>query len=393
MLESAPRIGAKILISGGGRCNVTHERVVAEDFNGTQPVVRNVLAAFDAARAIEWFASLGVPLEREATGKLFPTSDRARTVVDALVGRCRALGVTIACDRRVGAVAAGPPYTVTTDAESISARVAVLATGGRSLPRTGSDGHGWQIARALGHTVTATHPALVPLVLADDFGHADLSGVSQTVELSIFAHGRLLDRRIGSMLWTHFGVSGPVVMDASRHWTIAHAAGAPLEVRCSFFPGLRFEEIERRLVETVQARPRLSLQGLLGAVDAAASPTAIGGRVPERVAATLLRLAGLDPNAPAAELSRAERRRLVHTAGELTLPAVRDRGWDHAEVTAGGIPLAEIDFRTMESRKQPGLYLVGELLDCDGRIGGFNFQWAWATGHLAGRAAARALGA
>jgi len=395
VLESASRIGAKILISGGGRCNVTHHRVRPDDFNGTRPVVRNVLAAFDVDRTVEWFASLGVPLKQEPSGKLFPTSDRARTVVDALVDRCRALGVTLACDRRVTGMHPGPPFTVTTDTEAVTARAVVLATGGRSLPRTGSDGHGWQVARALGHEVTATYPALVPLVLADDFVHRALSGVSQTVELSTFASGRLVDRRTGSMLWTHFGVSGPAAMDASRHWTTARGAGVAVELRCNFFPGLPFEDIERRLIETARARPRLSLLGLLSAVDGSAQadghaePTPV--RIPERVAAALLRLAALDPGAPAAELSRDERRRLVHAAGELVLPVARERGWNYAEVTAGGVPLAEIDYRTMESRTRPRLYLVGEILDCDGRIGGFNFQWAWATGYLAGRAAARAV--
>ena len=387
MLDGAARIGKKILIAGGGRCNVTHEVVRAEDFNGARPIVRNVLAAFDADAAVRWFASLGVALKREETGKLFPTTDRAQTVLDALLRRCTALGVEVRPGHRVHDVTVTPAADATTRAPRwrvrhahgmLTARAVVLATGGRSLPRTGSDGGGWTIATRLGHSLTPTVPALVPFVLRPGL-HRELSGVSQPVELQTFVAGKLADRRAGSLLWTHVGVSGPVVLDASRHWTLAREVGQPAEVRCGFFPGETFEAIERRLLAAVQSRPRASIGRILA------------GMLPERVGVALAHDAGLDPAARLAETARADRRTLAHRLGGLVLPIEHDRGWDHAEATAGGVPLAEIDYRTMASRAQVGLYLVGEMLDCDGRIGGFNFQWAWATGFLAGRAAGGAL--
>jgi len=256
----------------------------------------------------------------------------------------------------------------------LSARNVIMATGGRSLPRTGSDGSGWAIVRRLGHTVTETYPALVPLVLREGMFHAELSGLSLPVELSLSADGKLIDRRTGGLLWTHFGVSGPVVMDASRHWVIARAGGQPVEARCNFLPGQNFEQVERWLVGGARSRPRASAGGILAQ------------QLPERLAAALVRAAGIDPAATLSQLPRAPRRALVHALTAFVLPVERERGWNFAEVTAGGVPLAEIDYRSMASRKMPGLYLVGELLDCDGRIGGFNFQWAWATGYLAGRA-------
>jgi hypothetical protein len=398
VLDGATRIGAKILIAGGGRCNVTHEVVSAEDFNGARPIVRNVLAAFDAEATVRWFASMGVTLKREETGKLFPTTDRAQTVLDALLRRCAALGVRVLTGHRVHDVApatdgaasaddatSAPPtdetrvrrWHVHHDHGVLAANAVVLATGGRSLPRTGSDGTGWTIAARLSHRVTATAPALVPFVLGAGF-YRELSGVSQPVELQTFVDGKLADRRRGSLLWTHFGVSGPVVLDASRHWTVARDAGHAAEVRCNVFPGESFEAIEARLLAASRSRPRASVAGVLGET------------LPERVAAAFARAAGLDPTRRLAEIARAGRRTLAHRLGALVLPIERARGWDHAEVTAGGVPLDEIDYRTMASRKQAGLYLVGEMLDCDGRIGGFNFQWAWATGFLAGRAAAGA---
>jgi predicted Rossmann fold flavoprotein len=254
----------------------------------------------------------------------------------------------------------------------------VLATGGKSLPRTGSDGGGWDIAKRLGHAVTATVPALVPLVLREDAFHSELAGVSQAVELTTFVEGKLADRRVGSLLWTHFGISGPVVMDASRHWTLARAHGHGAELRCNFFPGQDFSQTEEWLLDTARVRPRVSLARVLGE------------RLPDRVAEALVRRSGIESGTVLSQLSREQRRTLVRALTELLLPVERDRGWNFAEVTAGGVPLEEVNFRTMESRVVKGLYLVGEMLDCDGRIGGFNFQWAWATGYAAGRAVALA---
>ncbi|HSI34713.1 MAG TPA: aminoacetone oxidase family FAD-binding enzyme, partial [Tepidisphaeraceae bacterium] len=260
--------------------------------------------------------------------------------------------------------------------ESVRACRVIVSTGGRSLPRSGSDGSGWAIVQSLGHTVTPTYAALAPLVLAPQMFHADCSGISHEVELSTVVGGKPVDRRAGSLLWTHFGISGPVVMDASRHWIIPHELGQKPEMRCGFLPGEPFERVERWLVEAAAKSPKASVGGL------------VAGRLPERVVTALLRHVTIDPVTPLGQLSRDARRALVHALTALPLPVVGHRGWNYAEVTAGGVPLNEVDFRTMASRKVPGLYLAGEVLDCDGRIGGFNFQWAWATGYLAGRAAA-----
>jgi predicted Rossmann fold flavoprotein len=218
----------------------------------------------------------------------------------------------------------------------------------------------------------------VPLVLAPQMFHAELAGIAQDVELAVFVAGKRIDHRTGSMLWTHFGVSGPVAMDASRHWTAAHESGREPVVKCNLLPGEIFDSAEKWLVDSIAARPKASML------------THLTSRLPERVAVALLRHSGVDPTTVAAQLPRENRRALVHALTGLVLPVVQHRGWNYAEVTAGGVPLSEIDYRTMQSRKVPNLYLAGEVLDVDGRIGGFNFQWAWATGYLAGRAAAGA---
>lgn len=377
LLDGAKRIGAKILVSGGGRCNVTHRAVGPQDFQGSPHIVRHILAAFPVQATVEWFASLGVELKREDTGKLFPVTDKARTVLQALVARAESLGLSILCRHRVSEVvpSGDGAFVIRHERGELRAARVIMATGGRSLARTGSDGQGWEIVRRLGHHVTATAPALVPLVLADGFFHAGLSGLSHEATLTTLVDGKVVDRRTGNLLWTHFGVSGPVVMDASRFWTLAHGAGAKVELRCNVWCGMHAEQAESHVKELIAARPRLTLGNLL-ALD-----------IPDRLGIAVCRHCGIDPSTQAGQLTREARRALVQALTGLVLPVVRDRGWNYAEVTAGGVPLEEINFRTMESRACPGLHLIGEMLDCDGRIGGFNFQWAWATGFLAGRAA------
>jgi predicted Rossmann fold flavoprotein len=382
ILDGAKKIGAKILISGGGRCNVTHEQVTYKDFNGSPHIVRNILAAFGVEATRRWFSSLGVELKREETGKLFPVTDQARTVLQALTDRCKALGVDVLAHHRVSDILPqaggpdGPSFLVRHEQGGLPARRVILATGGRSLPKTGSDGGGWNIVRRLGHEVTPTYPALAPLVLKPDMFHAELSGVSQEVELTTRVGGRVVDCRRGSLLWTHFGISGPVVMDASRFWTKARGEGAEVGMRCNLLPDMNRDEAERWLKIRMAEQPKRAVAKI------------ISGHVPDRLATALCRFLGIDPSLPSGQVTREGRLALLQGLTGLLLPIERDRGWNYAEVTAGGVPLDEINFRTMESRKAQGLYLIGEMLDCDGRIGGFNFQWAWATGYLAGRSAA-----
>jgi predicted Rossmann fold flavoprotein len=377
VFDGARTLGAKILVSGGGRCNVTHDSASFEDFNGSRPVIRNILAAFPPAATVRWFASMGVDLKREETGKLFPVTDSARTVLNALLNRCAELGITLQTDSRVSRIALpgepGDLFSIEHSRGATRAARVVMATGGRSLPRSGSDGAGWEFVRQLGHTVTPTYAALVPLVLGPEMFHASLAGISMEAELSTFAAGKMIDRRRGSLLWTHFGISGPVVMDASRHWVKAKESGVAVSMQCNLLPPDRFEAVEGWLIDLATSRQRALV------VNATAA------RLPDRVAAAVAAHAGIDPAATCGQLSRPLRRSLSHALTALPLPIMQHRGWNYAEVTAGGVPLNEIDYRTMQSRKVPGLYLAGEILDCEGRIGGFNFQWAWATGYLAGR--------
>lgn len=360
-IDSAKRIGAKILISGGGRCNVTNEVVRAQDFNGMQNGIAKILRTFDVASTIAFFEDLGVPLKREESGKMFPVSNRARDVVDALLAAAASVDVEIVSGTPVLSIK--PGFLIN---GSIRAERVILAAGGRSVPKTGSDGSGYALARALGHTVTATFPALVPLIVTPGHWITQISGTSVDAKLSVKSPtGRVLQRHRGSMLFTHFGLSGPVVLDISRHWI----ANQPATLSANFLPGETFDSLEAALLDAGRRNPRSTVASILR------------GRLPERL------IAQLAPDTPLGRMTKEDRRRVVHDVVDYTLPIIRDRGFDYAEVTAGGVPLEEIDLATMKSRRCKNLYLCGEILDVDGRIGGFNFQWAWASGRAAGRGA------
>jgi predicted Rossmann fold flavoprotein len=378
ILDGAKTIGAKILVSGGGRCNVTHEVAAPTDFFGNRRIIKNVLAAFSVEATIKWFASMGVELKREETGKLFPVTNTSRTVLNALVERCRELGVAILPDYRVTKIDSlpdsGAGFVLHHSHGALTASRVIVATGGRSIPKSGSDGFGYELVRRLGHHVTPTVPALAPLVLDDRMFHKKLSGLSQEVELITVVNGKTLDTRIGSLLWTHFGISGPVVMDTSRFWCVAQEQGERAEVFGNFLPGQNQEQVRQWFMEQARDNPRCSLGKTLAQ------------RLPQRFTDSLIQHAGCDSQTAIAQLLKKDREHLLSLLTKFLFPIVQDRGWNYAEVTAGGVPLEEVNFRTMESKLVPGLYLAGEILDCDGRIGGFNFQWAWATGHLAGQA-------
>jgi predicted Rossmann fold flavoprotein len=383
VLDSSRRPGAKILVSGGGRCNVTNAVVRENDFWGGKPtIVRRILRALPVADTVAFFADLGVPLHEEAGGKLFPDTNQARSVLEALLRAVDSSGAALVPGACVEAIARDDGgFALTTGLGSIRADAVVLATGGRSLPKTGSDGGGYRLAASLGHTLVPQTPALAPLVLDATTPHSlggRLSGVSLDTELCVWVNEALGVRLPGALLWTHFGVSGPVALNASRHWARAALEGGRVRLTANFYPGQPFEDVNRLWVGTAGARPQATLRRTLAA------------RLPDAMAIAVLDTLALQADRTLASLTRDERRRLVHAVTEWPLPVLDTRGYNYAEVTAGGVPLTEIDPATMESRVCPGLYFAGEILDADGRIGGFNFQWAWCTAALAGRGATRA---
>jgi predicted Rossmann fold flavoprotein len=376
LIERTADGGRKILISGGGRCNVLPAQASPERFVSDSPrgLVRALLGAWPLRDQRRFFEEdLGVPLalERES-GKLFPVSNRARDVRDALVARCRAAGVVLRFSELVTDVAADTEaWVVRTASGALRCDRVVVATGGLSVPATGSQGFGLDLAARLGHTVHPTYAALTPLTATPSV-HAALAGVSLPVRLSA-ASNRDRARAAGGFLFTHRGYSGPVVLDVS------HVA-----VR-SRWPGMAKASVRVTWTALDAAAWTDALAEGRGLVV-----SALGQHLPQRLAATLVAEAGIPEDRPCTQLRRDERATLLRLLTDYPLPWTGDEGYRTAEVTGGGVALDDVHRATLESRRVPGLYFCGEVLDAFGPIGGHNFCWAWSTGRTAGIGAARA---
>jgi predicted Rossmann fold flavoprotein len=383
LLERTPDGGRKILISGGGRCNVLPMRASPERFvtESSPRLLARILRSWSLPEQIRFFqGDLGVPLAEEPESlKLFPASHRARDVRDALLRLARRRGATIVPDTLVTDLEPrGERWRIGRDGvPPLEADAVVVATGGLSVPRSGSDGRLLPVLAGLGHAVRETYPALTPLTAPPGSPFAGLSGLSLPVTLTARSPERQA-RASGGFLFTHRGYSGPAVLDVShvavRSKRSAEGERARLMVRWTDLG-------EGEWTEALRARGGRTVSSVLRAV------------LPDRLAAALTAAAKVDAATPLSRLRREDRRRLVETLVGGALPWSGDEGYEKAEVTGGGIALEQIDPSTMESRRAPGLFLCGEILDAFGPIGGHNFQWAWATGRAAGLGAARRLAA
>jgi len=357
VLEHAERVGKKILISGGGRCNFTNLHTSAENFLSTnRHFVKSALARYTPADFIALVEKHGIPYHEKKLGQLF--CDRAATDITGMLEQeCREAGVEIKTSATVGEIRKTDGFVVRTDKEIFGSAALVVATGGLSIPKMGASPLGYNLARQFGLKIRNTRPALVPLV----FGERDsqlwkgLAGLSADVIASLNG-GKQAFRE--NMLFTHRGISGPAVLQASSYWNIGEL------IRLDLAPG-------RKLVVEFLS---------LGKRDAANWKTLLRGILPRRLADRWL---DVYPLAGVSDAALAEAERGIHS-WEI-LPAGTE-GFGKAEVTAGGVDTDELSAKTMESRRVPGLYFIGEVVDVTGHLGGFNFQWAWASGYCAGQA-------
>ncbi|HEX2460170.1 MAG TPA: aminoacetone oxidase family FAD-binding enzyme [Vicinamibacterales bacterium] len=370
--------GRKILISGGGRCNVLPVALEPDRFVTESPphLLRGMLRAWPLVAQREFFErDVAVPLTLEKeTGKLFPVSGRARDVRDGLIELARRRGVQFQWDTSVmGLAPTATGWSVETTRGVIDARAVVLATGGLSVPKTGSDGTGIRLATELGHVLHDTYPALTPLI-AEPAVHASLAGVSLNVRLRAKWRGKSAEAS-GGFLFTHRGYSGPSVLDLS-HIAVRSRMNGDEPTDAAVFrvawSAKDAGEWQRELTTSA---------GLV--------VTTVARHLPHRLAVQLLKEAGIPPDREAAGLRRHERTALLEALTAFVLPSTGDEGYKKAEVTGGGIALDEVNPQTLESRRHAGLFLCGEMLDAFGPIGGHNFAWAWATGRAAGLGASQ----
>jgi predicted Rossmann fold flavoprotein len=364
LLERTKDGGRKILISGGGRCNVLPSVLSPERFVTDSPphLLRAMLKAWPIHEQRSFFEDdLGIPLAlEEDSGKLFPRSNKAKDVRDGLVMFAERSGARLRFNTTVTSITrSNGAFAIATPGESFTCDRVIIATGGLSVPATGSDGTGLRIAGELGHELTATYPALTPL-LAEGDRHAALSGVSLTARLRSKDRDKPIETA-GGFLFTHRGYSGPSVLD------ISHVT----------------EREERPVIRAQWAA--LSADDLKGKDEFVS--TILARKVPSRLAEQLLRECAIPRDRRTSSLKRDERNSLIEAVTSYVLPWAGNEGYKKAEVTGGGVALTEVDAKTLESRRVKGLYLCGEMLDAFGPIGGHNFSWAWATGRAAGRAA------
>lgn len=386
LLERTKDGGRKILMSGGGRCNilpaVVHESRFVTD--SSPHTLRKVLRSWPLGEQIAFFeGEAGISLiEETESAKLFPQSESARDVRDRLLALARARGVVIETGALVnGFVPAGNGWRIERrGGSSLQADAVVVATGGLSFPGTGSDGLGLRIVETLGHTINRTYPALTPLTATvrrkpgttGGAPFAALSGISLPVTLTARA-GTVESTSTGGFLFTHHGYSGPAVLDVSH---VAVRSRAEMDAPA-------------RLVVRWTSLNDKDWESALGPRGARTALNAVAAQLPRRLAEALIEFAGIDLRRTLSQLTRDERLRLIDILVRCELPWSGDEGYGKAEVTGGGVRLSEIDPKTMESKIHKGLFLCGEMLDAFGPIGGYNFLWAWATGRAAGLGASR----
>ena len=376
LVEKNRKPGVKILMSGGTRCNITHacdNRGIVEAYGTQGKFLHSALAAFSVQDTVAFFEAEGVATKIEDTGKVFPVSNKALDVLEALLKRLHRSGATLATEESViSIIMAGDGFEVVTSKRSLVTARVVLTSGGQSYPGCGTRGDGYAFAVKFGHSIVPTRPALVPLTV-DAAWVGELRGVTLgDVGLRVLEQGKSLIAQRGGFLFAHFGLTGPAPLDASKAVS-RHPAPQSLELELDFLPGRKEQEFEAYLQTESLASGKKQLAVVLSDL------------LPRRLCDTLMTLAGQPADRKAAGLSKVDRVTLVQTVKRLKIPLRGTLGFEKAEVTAGGVSLDEVDSRTMESKLCPGLFLAGEILDLDGPIGGYNFQAAWSTGWLAGR--------
>jgi predicted Rossmann fold flavoprotein len=387
LLEKNRKPGVKILMSGGTRCNITQatdNRGIVAAYGPPGKFLHSALAAFSVEQTVAFFEAEGVATKVEETGKIFPVSNKAGDVLGALLNRLRRSGAQLALEEPLLEMERrADGFVLTTPRRTVLAQRVILTTGGQSYPGSGTTGDGYRIAAKFGHTIVPPRPALVPLMTSVPWV-GELRGItlpdvsvkiveilSPPTPLPGGERGKILATRRGSLLFAHFGLSGPVVLDVSRV-----VSGHPL-------PSILILEVDLVPAETEQVLDEWLRQEALASGKKQLAMV-LSSQLPRRLAETILHLAEMDVERKAAGLTKDERGRLVRLFKHLPIPLTGTLGFKKAEVTAGGVALDEVDSRTMQSKLMPNLYLAGEILDLDGPIGGYNFQAAWSTGWLAG---------
>jgi len=379
LLEQNQVLGKKLLLSGKGRCNITNTAGIdsfIERFSKNGKFLRNAFRDFFNEELIDFFKQRGLGFRTERQGRVFPVSDRASSVVNILKNELKKKKVEVVYDAKVRRLLLKEKRLcsiLVKNKEKIAASSAVLATGGLSYAFTGSDGEGIKIAKSLGHSVIDCKPALVPLIVKEDFT-SRLQGLTlKNIQLRFLAEKRKLESTVGEMLFTENGISGPLVISLSRDVVNWLSLGKKVKVEIDLKPGLTDEQVKKRLLRELSNDSRKSIFNMLKSL------------LPAKLIPICLKALSIDQNKRAHQIKKAERNALARFLKKFTLEISSSAGFEKAMVTAGGVSLKDVDPKTMASRKIENLYFCGEILDLDADTGGFNLQAAFSTGYLAGK--------
>ncbi|MBE8949683.1 MAG: NAD(P)/FAD-dependent oxidoreductase [Quinella sp. 3Q1] len=384
LFEKMAQVGRKLRITGKGRCNLTNTADIAEvvkNIPGNGKFLYSALKNFSPADTVNFFENLGVVTKIERGGRVFPASDDASEVIDALIRRLAVLGVEVHTNSPVKEILAENKKIVGVNVggKIFTADNYILATGGASYPATGSSGDGFKFARRLGHTVTEILPSLVPLETEEDFVR-DLQGLSlKNVRVKLLAEGKKISEQFGEMLFTHFGVSGPIILTLSKQAAKLLAEGKFVELEINLKPALTPEQLDARLL-----RDFAKFKGKI-------IKNALVELLPAKLIPIILDLSYLPEDKKVDDVTSAQRRRLIENLRGVPLTITKTRPIAEAIVTAGGISVKEIEPRTMRSKLVENLFIAGEVANVDGFTGGFNLQAAWSMGNVAGKFATKSV--
>ena len=378
LLETNEKVGRKLFITGKGRCNVCNNcdtQTVLQHVPVNPRFLYSALGCFSPADVMAFFEDHGVPLKTERGNRVFPVSDKSADIVDALFTWVKRLGVTIIQKTAESLVITNGRVTgVCAGGKTYHADRVIIATGGASYPQTGSTGDGYRFAREAGHTVVTPNPSLVPLVESGDTCR-EMMGLSlRNVQVTVYEDGKQIFCDFGEMLFTHFGLSGPLILSASAH--MRHFGSKEYRIEIDLKPALDEKTLDKRLLGDFDKHKNSDFIN------------ALGDLLPRKIIPTVVRLSGIDPHVKVNSITKAQRASLLHTLKHFTVQVSGKRPIAEAIVTTGGVSVREINPKTMESKKCTGLYFAGEVLDVDAYTGGFNLQIAWSTGRLAGLSAA-----
>jgi hypothetical protein len=377
LLEKNGKIGRKILATGNGRCNLTNKNIDVSKYHGTDPAfVTPIFSAFNQTQTMEFFEGLGAVLKEEDRGRIFPRTNQATTIVEALEHELETQKVDVMTGFTVKKIEKADYWTITNESSDIiTAKKLILTTGGKAAHQFGSSGDGLFWARNLGHNVVPIHAALVPLEVSESWVK-ELMGIKLTAYVQLLADGKVVATRDGDIIFTHFGISGPAVMGLAREVEPILEAKQTAQISIDLIPDITSEKLDSMIEMQITANSKKLIASI------------VTGFVPKNLVPRILALSGIKDDIKAAEISKTNRRSITQTLKDFRLTVSKVCPLKEAQVTAGGVSTSEVS-PNLESKIISDLYFGGEILDIDGDSGGFNLQWAWSSGAVAGESASK----